>query len=365
MGGYKQYPELQVNLGAIRKNAEKIVSLLHANQMTLTGVVKGCNGLPNVADQFVKAGCKHIASSRLDQLADLRSRNAEIQLMLVRMPMDTEIDDLVRIADISLNSEWETVEALADASSRCGKTHGVILMQDLGDLREGFFNRKELVDLAVHVETNLKGLILKGIGTNLGCYGAIKPSAQNLGSLVQTAQEIEKRIGRSLEIVSGGATSSLPLLLEGMMPKGINNLRIGEAILNNRDLPELWHVPVPGLQQDTFILKAKVIEVKGKPSHPVGEVFIDAFGDKPVFTDRGIRRRAILAVGKQDICDHAKLVPMIPGLEIVGSSSDHLIVDIEKCETAISVGDVLPFGIYYAPMLFLSSAQKVNIVYED
>jgi len=359
----QQYPALEVNLKAIRQNTEVLAARLNNQGISLTGVVKGFNALPKVVDQFVQGGCSHIASSRLDQLARLKSQGVTLPLMLLRIPMISEVDDLVQIAHISLNSEWLTVEALARAAETHGLRHGVILMQDLGDLREGFFDPDELIALALHIENSLPSLILKGIGTNLGCYGAIKPSVENLGRLVQTAQAIENKIGRPLEIVSGGATSSIPLLLQGSMPRGINNLRVGEAILINRDLPDYWNAPVPGLQNGTFILKAEVIEIKDKPSHPVGEVFIDAFGDFPVYEDRGIRKRAILAVGKQDLSDPSKLLPLAAGITIVGASSDHLIVDIQDAAVPVELGDILSFGMYYSPMLFLSGSPGLNKIY--
>lgn len=362
---YQKYPALEVNLKAVRHNTEILASLLSRNDISLTGVVKGFNALPKVVDQFVEGGCRHLASSRLEHLARMKRRGVELPLMLLRIPMQSEIDDLVQEADISLNSEWSTVEALAEACVRHGCRHGVVLMQDLGDLREGFADPEELIALAIHIENNLKSLTLKGVGTNLGCYGAVKPTAANLGSLVETAREIERRIGRPLEIISGGATSSLPLLLEGNIPAGINNLRIGEGILNNRDLPDFWNVTVPGLETDTFILRAQVVEKKVKPSYPVGEIFIDAFGNTPVYADRGIRNRAILAVGKADFCDPAKLVPLDPGVEIVGASSDHLIVDIESCTVPLEVGSILSFGMYYSPLLFLSASQSVSKIYSQ
>lgn len=362
---HQKYPALEVNLNTVRRNTEVLASLLNQCDISLTGVVKGFNALPKVVDQFVEGGCRHIASSRLEHLARMKRRGVELPLMLLRIPMLSEVDDLVQEADISLNSERETIEALAEASLRHNCLHGVVLMQDLGDLREGFMEPSELIELAVHIENNLKSLTLKGIGTNLGCYGAIRPSVENLGRLVETAREIERRIGRPLEIVSGGATSSLPLLLEGKIPNGINNLRVGEGILNNRDLPDFWGVTIPGLETDTFTLRAQVVEKKVKPSHPIGEVFIDAFGNTPVYVDRGIRNRAIVAVGKADFCDPEKLVPLDPGVEIVGASSDHLIVDIENCTGPVEVGSILSFGMYYSPLLFLSASQSVSKIYSQ
>lgn len=360
-----KYPVLEINLDGIRQNTAVLSALLDRNGISLTGVVKVFHGLDRAARAMEEGGCRHLSSSRLEQLRHMKSRGVACPLMLLRIPMLSEVEELVHVADISLNSERQTVEALAAASTAANLRHGVVLMQDLGDLREGFFDEDELIDLALHIEINLKSLELKGIGTNLGCYGAIRPTVENLSALVKTAKKIETLIGRRLEIVSGGATSSLPLLLDGKMPKGITNLRIGEGLLVNRDLPDIWNVSVPGLRKDTFALKAQVVEVKDKPSHPVGEVFIDAFGNRPVYKDRGIRRRAILAVGRQDICDPEKLVPMVPGVEIVGASSDHLIVDVQNCQKPVVVGDVLTFGMFYSPLLFLSGSASVEKSYID
>ena len=54
----------------------------------------------------------------------------------------------------------------------------------------------------------------------------------------------------------------------------------------------------------------------------------------PVFQDRGIRRRALLAVGRQDI-EPDGLSPLTRGVEILGASSDHLVCDIEDAEEPI------------------------------
>jgi len=199
-----------------------------------------------------------------------------------------------------------------------------------------------------------------GIGTNLGCYGSIKPSEKNLGELCELAEEIEKQIGRKLEIVSGGASTSLSLLVNGKMPGRINHLRIGEAIITAKDFPYLWDIEMPGIYRDPMVLKAQVVEVKQKPSFPVGEIFIDAFGNKPVYIDRGMRKRAILAIGNKDIGDITKLKPRHEGIEIIGSSSDHLILDIEAYAGDIKVGDVLEFDTFYAAMLFLCSSDCVR-----
>ncbi|MFZ5967813.1 MAG: alanine racemase [Bacillota bacterium] len=363
MGKKAMYPILQINMNNIYENAKKLVDLCRQNGISVTGVIKGFNGIPEVAKEFIRADCEHIASSRIEQLLKLKKQGITKPTMLNRIPRPCELEYIAGNIDISLNSEWHTVEEIEKICRRKNVMHSVVLMLDVGDLREGFFDKNELINLAEYIEKSLRHVKFLGIGTNVGCYGSIKPSQENIGSLCTLAEDIENKIGRKLEIVSGGASTSIPLLLQGKMPTKVNNLRFGEAILINRDLPDLWNIEMKGMHQDTFILKAQVIEVKNKPSHPIGETFVDAYGNKPIYIDKGIRKRALLAVGKQDFGDHTKLIPLLEGVETVGSSSDHLIIDIEDCKKDIQVGDVLEFMMFYQAMVFLSASQYVKKVF--
>lgn len=358
-----KYPILQINLKSIYKNVRYMVDLCNSKNISIAGVVKGFSGLPKVVEQFIDGGCKYIASSRMDQIIKLSKYGIKLPFMLVRIPMFSEIKELVKYVDISLNSELETLYQIEQECKYQNRKHRVVLMYDLGDLREGVIDENEFIELAVYVEKKLEKVELYGVGTNLGCYGSIKPTEKNLTKLCKVADEIEKRINRKLDIISGGATSSLPLIIDGKIPEKINNLRIGEGIALARDLGAYWGYDIEHTNKDTFVLKAQVVEVKNKPSYPIGEMFIDAFGNKPTYKDMGIRKRALLAVGKHDFASHDKLIPQNEGVEIIGSSSDHLIVDIENCKQDIKLGDILDFQVFYQPMLYLSSSQSVTKVY--
>lgn len=356
----EKYPLLEINLDKIAANLEAVMNLCNSKGISVSGVVKGVNSIPEIVDIVMNGGCSHIANSRMNQLMAIKKRGSKLPLMLLRLPMLSEIEELVHTVDISLNSERKTLERIEEECRRQEKKHKVILMFDLGDLREGVINEEEFEELALFTEYHLENVELMGIGTNLGCYGSIKPTTENLGRLSNLAERIEKRIGRKLEIISGGETTSLPLILEGTMPERINHLRIGEAILLSKDIVELWGYDMPYMHRDTFILKAQVIEVREKPSYPIGDFFVDGFGNKPDFIDRGRRKRAILAVGKQDFGFSDRLIPRLPGIEILGSSSDHLIVDLEDCKQEIKLGDVLEFEMFYAPMLYLTGSPSVT-----
>jgi ornithine racemase len=357
------YPRVEIDLKKLRSNVDQMVSRCRKQGIEVAGVIKGCTGIPQCAKQFEDGGCSFIASSRLEQLQDAKDFGIQLPFMLIRVPMVSEAAEVIRLTDISLNSEITVLKALNDEAIHQGKIHQVILMVDLGDLREGFWSRDDLLDAALLVENQFKGLELAGVGTNLGCYGSINATPEKLQELVDCAELIEGKIGRTLRYISGGATTSLPRVLEGNMPKRVNLLRVGEGILLAKDLRDLWGLDMSFMYQDVFVLKAEVIEVKDKPSHPVGEIMFDAFGFKQEYTDRGIRRRALLALGKVDYAFPDMIYPRDKGVEILGASSDHTIVDIEDAKREFKVGDIMTFDLCYATIVYVTNCRNVKLVF--
>lgn len=358
------YPRMTVDLGKLRHNLDVVTEDCRKAGISVCGAIKGFNGLPEAVKVFAQAGCIQLGTSRMRQIKELKTLGIDASYLLLRIPMISETEDVVEFSDISLNSDMTVLKALDDAAGRVGKKHGVILMVDLGDLREGFWDKEELADCAAYVEANLGNLELKGVGTNLGCYGSIKPTVEKMNELIQVAELVEERIGRRLEFISGGATSSYPLVLDGVMPERINHLRIGEGIINDYDLPEIWGLDITNMHSDIFVMEAEVIEVRDKPSHPVGEICIDSFGRKPEYIDRGIRKRALVAAGKLDYALNDKIFPQIEGVEVIGASSDHMILDIEDCRTEIRVGDIIRFNLSYPSLMYLSNDKYVTVVYK-
>ena len=219
---------------------------------------------------------------------------------------------------------------LNDEAKKAGRIHDIVLMIDLGDLREGiFFENEEDIMNAVEKVLKMENINLHGIAVNLTCYGAIIPKNDNLSQLVTIARKIEKRFGITLDMISGGNSSSIYLIDRGEMPERINNLRLGEAALLGNDTA--YETDLPGTVGDTVILEAQIVELKEKPSLPIGEVGVDAFGQKPYYEDRGIMKRGIIAVGKQDT-DLDSMTPVDPQIEIMGGSSDHTILDTTRSE---------------------------------
>ena len=362
----RQYPQLEFDLALLRSNADAVISRCRGMGIRVCGVVKGVDGLPEAARVLRAAGAAELGTSRLEQVAKCRAAGVPGPWLLIRIPGLTELPDVVALCETSLQSEWPTLLALEEECLRQNKTHRVIVMTDLGDLREGFWDKKELVDVCERVERDLPHVHLAGIGVNLTCYGSTKPTPEKMNELVGLARQVEQRIGRKLEIVSGGATSSFTLVHWGTMPAGVNHLRIGEAILLGKDLQVDWGIrDMDYLRMDALTLRAEVVEVKDKPTYPIGEFAIDAFGRKPVYEDRGIRRRAILALGRADVGELESLIPREPGLTVIGGSSDHCIVDVEDCPRRLQVGDIVEFSLCYSHMLYATARSDMRIIFKS
>jgi len=351
------YPAIKVSREKLKHNTKILAEKCGRLGIDIVPVTKVYCGIPEIAEASVAAGAKMLADSRIENIIKLKELNAE--KMLLRIPMLSQVDEIVEHVDISLNSEYEVIKALSGKALQRGKIHKIILMVDLGDLREGVWY-KDAVEFAGRI-VKLPGIKLVGLGTNLTCYGAVIPSVENLGLLAALAEEIEKKYDIKLDIISGGNSSSLHLVEKNEVPKGINQLRLGEAIVLGNETA--YGERIEGTYGDVFTYMAEIIELKEKPSVPVGETGVDAFGEKPVFVDRGIRKRAILASGRQDLKADG-IQPRDKDAIVIGASSDHLIIDVSDCGREYKVGDIMEFDLGYGALLAAFTSEYVEKIIE-
>lgn len=347
-------PELEIDVSKLRENTRVVCSMCHKYNIEVAMVTKVYCAIKSVVEELANEDIDYIADSRIENLKDLQS--IDLPKLLLRIPMISEVEDVVRYSDISFNSEKETIFKLNQSAKSQNKIHKIAIMVDLGDLREGFFNVEELLATIDDV-LKLENIKIIGLATNLTCYGAIIPNNDNLQRLVNLAKDIEEEYNMRLDFISGGNSSSLYLLEEDRMPEGITNLRPGESIALGRETA--FGNPIKGCHKDAFKLICEIVELKDKPSIPIGEIGVDAFGNKPVYIDRGIRTRAILAIGKQDI-DISSIYPIDKDIEILGASSDHTILDITDSKNAYEVGDKIEFLLGYGGLMSASTSKYVN-----
>ncbi|WMM23310.1 alanine/ornithine racemase family PLP-dependent enzyme [Tissierella sp. MB52-C2] len=350
-----QLPSIYVDTKKIQKNAELVVNICKKSGIEVMGITKGiCAFIPAVK-AMLDGGVPKLGDSRMSNIISMRDAGIDVPIYLIRIPMMAEVENVIKFTYGSLNSELTVIKALSEKAVILNKVHKVILMVDVGDLREGVLP-EDVLDIVENI-LELPNIELEGLGTNVGCYGGVLPSYENTKILVDLAIKIESKYKIQLKTLSGGSTVNLDLLDNRKMASGINQLRIGEAILLGTDIKTLK--PIPGAEVNTIVLKTQVIELKIKPSHPIGEIGRDAFGKAVNFQDRGNRKRAIIALGKQD-CGLDGISPIDSSIEILGASSDHMILDVTDCKQEIQVGSIIEFNIDYGGMLDLTTSKYVG-----
>ncbi len=184
----KSYPCLNINLKKIDHNIKELIYLCNAEGIEPAIVTKSFCAEKAVVETIIKEGIKTIADARIKNLMKIQDLNCE--KLLLRIPMKSEISKVIEYADISLNSELEIIKELSKEARKVNKIHKIILMVDLGDLREGILPKDVLPTVKEIIK--LPNLEFVGIGTNLTCYGGVIPDENNLGKLLQNKKSNRK-----------------------------------------------------------------------------------------------------------------------------------------------------------------------------
>ena len=336
-------PRLEIDLDKIYHNARALVDRLSLRGISVTGITKVALGAPEIATVLINAGVSSLGDSRIGNIRTMRTAHITAPTMLVRSPMLSEVEQVVALADISVNTELDVVGGLSHAALAARRTHGIVLMVELGDMREGIMPGELRKIVASTLE--LKGVELIGFGTNLACFAGVGPSDANMVELFDIVHRIRNEFGIALKLISGGNSASYEWFTRTRKRGLINNVRLGESIFLGRET--LGRRGIPGLHTDAFTLIAEVIEARKKPHVPSGEPGQDAFGHVVELEDRGIINKAILGIGRQDVTLDG-IVPRID-VDVLGATSDHLILDAK--DSKIKTGSEVAFDVDYATLL--------------
>lgn len=332
------WPRLEINLSKIQENTKVITEIIQQYGGQVDGVVKVVAGEPAVARAMLAGGLQGLADSRLANIVRMRLAGINCPITLLRSPALSEIAQVIEYTDLSLNSEKTVLAALAKEASRQGKTHKVIVMTDLGDGREGVAPA-HLADLVAYTRS-LNNIELVGIGTNFTCFSGQPPTLEQLRKLVELKEQLAQGIDL---LISAGTSSTLHLINSGQWQaawlKQINHWRIGESIFFGHDI--ITQQPLANCWQNACLLKAEIIEIQEK----------DPFGDQRA-------KRGIVALGTQEL-GAGSLRPISAGVQVLGASSDHLVVSLTK---DYKIGDILSFSLDYQALLVSATSPYVQVI---
>ncbi len=174
-------PRLEIDLVKIHHNARCLVERLASRGLTITGVTKVALGSSEIARTMLAAGVHSIGDSRIENIEKMRQAGIVATFILLRTPLMSQVGQVVAHADISFNSELDVIEKLSEAAQQQNRSHRIVLMVELGDLREGM--APEDLAAAVRRSIELPNIEVSGIGTNLACFGGVKAEHQQMTHL--------------------------------------------------------------------------------------------------------------------------------------------------------------------------------------
>ena len=349
-----------INLEALYHNIKKIDSWMEKHGATWTLVTKVLCGHSDTLRALQELGVKSMGDSRIFNLKSIDRIFPDFEAWYLRLPHFSVIGDVVSLADVSLNSEIETIEMLSEKAKSLDKIHKIIVMIELGDLREGILP-SSLIDFYNYV-FQLSNIEVLGIGANFGCLAGTGANIDQLTQLALYRELLELKFKRKLPLISAGSSVVLPLIFEKQVPNSINHFRIGEAVFLGTDL--INGGTIEGLRDDAITLEAEVVEVKKKSLIPIGNTtartpFANVGETDLQSGDRGYR--AILTVGQLDT-EISGLTPIGDNIQIAGASSDLTVLNLGEEDHHIKIGDTMKFRVNYGALLRLMSCKYIDHV---
>ncbi|MDP4663757.1 MAG: alanine racemase [Salibacteraceae bacterium] len=304
-----------------------------------------------------ETGIKEICDARISNLRMVKQINPDIQTVYIKPPAKRSIKSIVKYADVSFNTQIETIKWLSEEACAQHVQHKVVIMIEMGDLREGVMG-EEVVNFYSKV-FELPNIEVVSFGTNLNCLHGVMPSHDKLIQLSLYKQLIEAKFNRNIPYVTGGTSVVIPLIFNGQLPKGVNHFRVGETLYFGLNL--FTGEIIEGMQGDVIKLYAEVIELIVKPKVPMGEMEANPSGEVYEINEEDYGKtayRAILDLGLLDISPEF-LIPEHSGIEISGASSDMLVLDLGD-ESRYKVGDLVPFHLKYMGALGLMNSNYIE-----
>lgn len=340
---------IELDRKKLKHNYNYLSGLFSERDIAWGIVTKVLCGNPLFLKEVLELGIMQVCDSRVSNLQVIKELNPEIQTIYIKPPAQTAIPEVVKYADISFITEFETVKALSKEAQKQKKLHKVIIMIEMGDLREGVM-RDEFIDFYARI-FNLAQIEVIGIGTNLNCLSGVLPNQDKLIQLCLYKELIEAKFNRKIPLVSGGSSVTIPLLFKQLLPAGISHFRVGETLFFGNDIVD--NVPIKEMQNNIFRLYAEIIELSEKPLVPEGEMGVNVAGHSIEINEEDYGKtshRAILDMGLLDV-DEKHIHPVDESIKFFGASSDMLVVDIGKNKKNYKVGDLIEFRLDYLGVL--------------
>lgn len=349
---------ITLNTLKLKYNYEYINKLFTKNNIEWSVVSKLLCGNEELLQVLLDLGIKQVCDSRISNLKVLKKLKNNVETIYIKPPAKNNIKNIIKYADISLNTESKTIQLLSEEAKRQNKIHKIIIMVELGELREGVTEEK-LISV-YNKARQMDNIEVIGIGGNLSCLYGVLPDLKKLNQLIKYKTILQSKFEEKIKYVSGGSSVTIHLLMEKTLPKEINHFRVGETLFFGTDVYN--GVNLEELHNDILKLYSQIIEISEKPLEPEGNFGTNLEGDtyevnEDLIGMKGVR--AIIDVGLLDV-DPQHLKPIDENINIVGATSDMIVVNLDNTEREYKVGDFIEFDLDYYSTLKLLNSKYIN-----
>lgn len=354
---------ITLNKKKLKDNYLSLDSLFKSRNIEWSIVAKMLCGNQIFLEAIMELGIKQICDSRITNLKIIKSINPDIETVFIKPPAKRYVSKIIQFADVSFNTEYETIKLLSDAAVKLNKTHKIVIMIELGELREGVM-REQFIEFYAKV-FELPNIEVAGIGTNLTCMNGILPNHDKLIQLSLYKELVEARFNRKIPYISGGASVTIPLIEKGLLPSGINHFRVGETLFLGTDVYN--NNAYEHMHNDVFKLYAEIIELNDKPMVPSGQLGLNLMGETTDIdeTNEGNHSyRAIVDVGLLDV-EEGSIKPIHEDMTIAGASSDMIVIDLGENKRNLKVGNLIEFSLNYMGILRLMNSHYIDKKFEQ
>jgi predicted amino acid racemase len=355
--------EILISRRKLKHNFDFLEGLFNKHGIEWGIVTKLLCGNALFIKEVMSLGVKELMDSRISNLKTIKRLNPGIKTLYIKPPPRRSIRSVVKYADASLNSDLETLKLISKEAVKQGKVHEVIIMIEMGELREGVLG-DHLVDFYEQA-FELPGIEITGFGTNLNCLYGVMPSRDKLIQLSLYKQIVEVKFSRKIRYLSGGTSVTIPMLFSKQVPPGVNHFRVGETLYFGANL--FTGKTIKGMRDDVISFQAEIIELWEKPMVPEGTMAENPSGETYEINQSDYGKtscRALLDVGLLDISPDF-LIPADKNITIAGASSDMLVIDLGKNPKKYKVGDFMKFKLKYMGALGLFNSDYVVKRVED
>lgn len=342
----------------LKKNFNYLNSFFKENNIYWSVVTKILCGNKDYLTELLKMGISQYSDSRISNLKTIKAIDKNVETIYIKPPAKGAIKDVIKYADISMNTDFRTIEMLSKEAQKQGVTHKIIIMIDLGELREGVM-REDFVDFYSQV-FQMKNIEIIGLGTNLSCLYGVLPNNDKLIQLSLYKQLVDIKFNVKIPFISGGSSVTIPLVKQGLIPVGINHFRVGETLFMGTDVyngEKFDH-----MENDIFKLYAEVIELYEKPMIPSGEMGTNLEGDTFDFDENNQGKtsiRAIIDIGLLDI-DMKHLDATDTDIKYAGATSDMVVLDLGDNPKGYKVGDLVEFTMDYMGIVRIMNSKYIE-----